>query len=95
MKHAKHYDRAAFVLLILAALNWGSVALFNFDFFGYYFGCFDYVPRIIFAVFGLSALYLIGRYYKPGMMIQKSLRAARSHKRKTTTRRKRRRRKRR
>lgn len=90
MKHTKHYDKAAFILLVLAALNWGAVALFEFDFFGYYFGCFDYVPRIIFAVFGLSALWLIGRHYKPALFVHRTLKATRAPKRRTRRRRRRR-----
>lgn len=71
MRKFKYFDQTCCVLLILAALNWGTVALFDFDFFGYYFGCEWYVPRIIFAAFGLAALYVIFKHYRP--MVSKSL----------------------
>jgi len=73
MRNSKHFDQLCGVLLILSALNWGTVALFDFDFFGYYFGCFWYVLRIIFAAFGLAALYVISKHYRPGMLAMKRL----------------------
>ncbi len=89
MKKFKHLDQTCAVLLILAALNWGTVALFDFDFFGYYFGCFWYVPRIIFAVFGLAALYVMFKHYRPVLSMKKMSRSAPAK----TVRRKRRKRK--
>lgn len=76
MRKFKHFDQTCCVLLLLSALNWGAVGLFDFDFFGYYFGCFWYVPRIIFAAFGLAGLYVLFKHYRPNLSMKKMTRAA-------------------
>ena len=58
-------DIAALVLVIVGALNWGLVALAEFDLvaeiFGLGFGETNAVTRIVYALVGISGLYLATR----------------------------------
>lgn len=53
------HDWAAIVILIVGALNWGLVGLFNFDLVEFIFGPASIVSRIIYALVGLSGLYMV------------------------------------
>ena len=54
----KKFDGIAFVLLLIAALNWGFIAVFNFDVVD---GLFEslIMDRIVYGIFALSAIYII------------------------------------
>ena len=53
-------DRIALLLVIVGAVNWGSVGLFQFDLVSWIFGGQDaLVSRIIYTVVGLAGLWLI------------------------------------
>lgn len=52
-------DWIAFVLVIIGALNWGLVGIFGFDLVGTIFGAMSILTRIIFALVGLSAIYML------------------------------------
>lgn len=58
-------DVVAAVLLIIGGLNWGLVAVAEFDLvaaiFGMSFGETSVVTRVVYALVGLSALYLAAR----------------------------------
>ncbi len=58
-------DAAAMVLVIVGALNWGLIAIAEFDLvaeiFGLDFGQTNAVTRIIYGLVGLSGLYLAAR----------------------------------
>ncbi len=58
-------DAAAMVLVIVGALNWGLVALAEFDLvaeiFGLGFGQTNVATRIVYGLIGLSGLYLAVR----------------------------------
>lgn len=47
------------ILVIVGAINWGLVGFFNFDLVGAIFGDMSALSRIIYAVVGVSALYLL------------------------------------
>jgi len=49
----------AFVLVIIGALNWGLVGFFGFDLVEAIFGDMSTVSRIVYALVGLSGLYLV------------------------------------
>ena len=59
----KKLDVLAAVLVIVGALNWGLVAIANFDLvaavFGLDFGQTNPVTRIVYGLVGLSAVYLV------------------------------------
>lgn len=53
-------NKLSLVLVIIGALNWGLVGLFNFDFVGWIFGGTGaIISRIIFTIVGLAGLWAI------------------------------------
>ncbi len=59
-------DKISLVLVIVGALNWGSVGLFNFDIVGWICGGTDsMISRIIFTVVGLAGLWCITLLFRP------------------------------
>lgn len=52
-------DWLAYVLVIVGALNWGLVGFFKFDLVAKLFGDMSGVSRVVYALVGLSGLYLI------------------------------------
>lgn len=46
----------ALVLVVVGGLNWGLVALFNFDLVAAIFGDMSVLSRIVYALVGLSAI---------------------------------------
>jgi hypothetical protein len=52
-------DWIAFILVIIGALNWGLVGIFNFDLVKTIFGDMTTLTRIIYILVGVSGLYLI------------------------------------
>lgn len=62
-------DNIALTLVIIGAINWGSIGLFNFDIVGALFGGQQSVlARIIFAVVGIAGLWAIGILFKDKTM---------------------------
>lgn len=58
-------DRCILTLVIIGALNWGSIGIFGFDLVGALFGGQGAVfSRIIFAVVGLAGLWALTFYGK-------------------------------
>ncbi len=53
----KIVDKIALVLIIIGALNWGLIALFNFDLVATIFGDMTIISRIIYGLVGLSGLW--------------------------------------
>ena len=58
-------DAAALVLVVVGALNWGLVAIAEFDLvaeiFGLKFGATNAITRIVYGLVGLSGIYLATR----------------------------------
>ena len=58
-------DKIALILVIIGALNWGSIGFFGLDLVGLLFGGQGSVlARIIFAVVGIAGLWSIGLLFK-------------------------------
>ena len=58
-------DRIALILVIIGALNWGSIGIFNFDIVGAIFGGQgSIIARIIFTIVGIAGLWAIGLFFK-------------------------------
>lgn len=59
----KKLDALAAILVIVGALNWGLVAIANFDLvaavFGLDFGETNLLTRVVYGLVGLSAVYLV------------------------------------
>lgn len=52
-------DWVVVVLVIIGGLNWGLYGLFGFDLVAYLFGAVSILSRIVYALVGLAALYLL------------------------------------
>lgn len=61
-------DWIAFLLLIIGGLNWGLVGFFEYDLVASIFGDLSAVSKVVYALVGLSALYLL---FKAPMMKNK------------------------
>ena len=59
MKKLTILDWVVLVLVIIGAINWGLVGLFNFDLVAGIFGSMTWLSKIIYDLVGLSGLYLI------------------------------------
>ena len=46
-------------ILIIGGLNWGLIAIFNFDLIAALFGSMTLISRLIYGLVGVSALYMI------------------------------------
>ncbi|MGM5483215.1 MAG: DUF378 domain-containing protein [Nanobdellota archaeon] len=60
MKKLSVVDWTALVLLIIGGLNWGLYGLFNkVDLVDAVFGGYNVISRIVYALVGVSALYMV------------------------------------
>ena len=55
-------DYTLLTLVIIGAINWGLIGFFQFDLVAFIFGNMSWLSRIIYALVGLSGLYLISLY---------------------------------
>ena len=53
----KVVDTIALVLIIIGAINWGLIGIFNFNLVDAIFGTMSVVSRIIYTLVGLSGLW--------------------------------------
>ncbi len=53
----KVIDKIALVLIIIGAINWGLIALFEFDLVATLFGEMSMISRIVYGLVGLSGLW--------------------------------------
>ena len=66
-------DNVALVLVILGALNWGSIGLFGVDIIGTLFGGqLSLVSRIVFSIVGLAGLWSITLLFKEKLPVKNS-----------------------
>lgn len=55
----KIIDKIALVLVIIGAINWGLIGIFNFNLVEMIFGHMTIITRIIYALVGISGLWAI------------------------------------
>ena len=61
----KMLDKLALILVIIGAINWGSIGLFQFDIVGWIFGGQSaVVSRIIFTVVALAGIWCISLLFR-------------------------------
>lgn len=65
MNH-KCLDCIALTVAIIGAVNWGLLGIFNFNLVTFIFGNMSWISRIIYAIVGISGLYLITFYMYTG-----------------------------
>ena len=58
----KGLDYTLLTLVIIGAINWGLIGFFQFDLVAFIFGNMSCLSRIIYALVGLSGLYMISAY---------------------------------
>lgn len=63
MKNLALLNLICWILVIIGGLNWGLVGFFNFNLVTAIFGA-GFIARIIFAVVGLAAIYLLVMKFK-------------------------------
>ena len=65
-------QRAALVLTIIGALNWGLIGFFQFDLVASLFGGQDaFLSRIIYGLVGLAGLINLGLLFKPNTGLER------------------------
>ena len=58
-------DRLALLLVVIVAINWGSVGLFQFDIVSWIFGgASSIVSRIIFTLVAIAGLWCISLFFR-------------------------------
>ena len=68
-------DRIALILVIIGAINWGSIGVFSFDIVGWIFGGQGaIVSRIIFTLVALAGLWCISLLFRERDEIPESTR---------------------
>lgn len=55
----KVIDTIALILIIIGAINWGLVGIFNFNLVDAIFGAMSVISRIIYILVGISGLWTI------------------------------------
>lgn len=55
----KWIDRILLIIGIIGCINWGLIGFFNFDLVAFLFGEMKPLTRIVYALVGLSGLYMI------------------------------------
>lgn len=66
-------DNTALVLVIIGAINWGSIGIFKFDIVSAIFGGqTSALSRIIFTIVGIAGLWAIGMLFKDKKMPDKN-----------------------
>lgn len=59
-------DRIALILVIIGALNWGSIGVFQFDFVAWAFGGqAATVSRIVYTIVALAGIWCISLLFRP------------------------------
>ena len=59
---SKGLDYTLLTLVIIGAINWGLIGFFRFDLVALLFGELSWISRIIYALVGISGLYLLSAY---------------------------------
>ncbi len=60
--NTKGLDYTLLALVIIGAVNWGLIGFFRFDLVSFLFGEMSWLTRIIYALVGISGLYLISAF---------------------------------
>lgn len=62
----KGLDYTALVITVIGAVNWGLIGIFRLDLVRLIFGDMTWISRIIYALVGLSGLYLLSFFGRVG-----------------------------
>jgi uncharacterized membrane protein YuzA (DUF378 family) len=64
MNYMKVLHMVAFLLVVVGALNWGLVGLFNLNLVSLLVGSVPMVEKVVYVLVGLSAVYLLATHMK-------------------------------
>lgn len=64
----KWLDYTSLTLVIIGAINWGLIGFFNFDLVAFLFGNMTWISRIIYALVGITGLYMLSTYGRIGQL---------------------------
>lgn len=60
--NTKVLDTILLILVIAGAVNWGLIGFFQFNLVAFLFGNMSWLSRVIYALIGLSGLYMISAF---------------------------------
>ena len=60
--NTKILDTILLILVIVGAVNWGLIGFFQFNLVSFLFGNMTWLSRVIYALVGLSGLYMISAF---------------------------------
>lgn len=67
-------DRFALILVIIGALNWGSIGIFGFDVVAYLFGGqMTAISRIIYTLVGLAGIWAVSLLFRERNVVENDL----------------------
>ena len=58
----KWFDNTALTLVIVGAINWLLIGIFQFDIVAFLFGELSFLSRAVYTIIGVCGLYLISLY---------------------------------
>ena len=61
-KNMKLLDNTLLTLAIIGCVNWGLIGFFRFDLVSFIFGDMTWISRIVYALVGLSGIYMLTFY---------------------------------
>ena len=56
---SKTLDYIALIVVFIGAVNWGLIGFFRFDLIAFFLGNMSWVSRIVYALVGISGIYMI------------------------------------
>lgn len=59
---SKAIDYTLLTIVIIGAVNWGLIGFFQFDLVSFLLGDMSWLSRIVYAIVGISGLYLLSAY---------------------------------
>ena len=65
-------DRISLILVIIGALNWGSIGLFQFDIVSWLFGGQDAISRIIYTLVALAGIWCISLLFRENEVLSRN-----------------------
>ncbi len=65
MKSISIIDRLALALVVIGALNWGLVGIFNFNLVSWIFGSADVFSRLVYILVGLGGIWSLSLLFRP------------------------------
>lgn len=60
--NTKVLDTILLILVIVGAVNWGLIGFFRFNLVSFLFGNMTWLSRVIYALVGLSGLYMLSAF---------------------------------